>query len=100
MGKLDEDFSTALRKMERQRRIMCFLPGFDCAGCGAPDCQTLSEDIVQGKAQISHCLFMQHQLIKQNLLSQEQAVRIAEKIWGEERFEKNCKKLGAEDENI
>ena len=99
MGKLDEDFSAALKKMERQRRIMCFLPGFDCGGCGAPDCQTLSEDIVQGNAQISHCIFMQHQMIKQNLLSQEQAMRITENIWGEERLEKNCNKIGAEDEN-
>jgi iron only hydrogenase large subunit-like protein len=99
MGKLDEDFSTALKKMERQRRIMCFLPGFDCGGCGAPDCETLSEDIVLGNAQISHCIFMQHQMIKQNVLSQEQAVRVTETIWGKERLEKNCNKLGAEDEN-
>jgi hypothetical protein len=99
MGKLDEDISVALKKMERKRRLMCFLPGFDCAGCGAPDCQTLSEDIVQGNAQISHCIFMQQQMIKQNLLSTEQANRITESIWGEERLEKNCNKLGAEDEN-
>jgi len=99
MGTLDEDLATALKKMERQRRIMCFLPGFDCAGCGAPDCQTLSEDIVQGNAQISHCIFMQHQMIKQNVLSQGQAIRVTESIWGEGRLEKNCNKLGAEDEN-
>lgn len=99
MGKLDEDISIALRKMERKRRLMCFLPGFDCAACGAPDCQTLSEDIVKGEAQISHCIFMQQQMIKQNLLSQSQAFRITENIWGAERLEKNCNKLGAEDEN-
>jgi len=99
IGKLDEDISVALKKMERKRRLMCFLPGFDCAGCGAPDCQTLSEDIVQGNAQISHCIFMQQQMIRQNLLSTEQAKRITENIWGEERLEKNCNKLGAEDEN-
>jgi iron only hydrogenase large subunit-like protein len=99
MGKLDEDISSALKKMERQRRIMCFLPGLDCAGCGAPDCQTLSEDIVLGNAQISNCIFMQQQMIKQNLLSQDQAFRITENIWGKERLEKNCNKLGAEDEN-
>ena len=78
---------------------MCFLPGFDCAGCGAPDCQTLSEDIVQGEAQISHCIFMQQQMINQNLLSHDQAMRINENIWGKDRLEKNCNKLGAEDEN-
>lgn len=97
--KLDEDITVALRKMERKRRLMCFLPGFDCAGCGAPDCQTLSEDIVQGKAQISHCIFMQQQMIKQNLLSQDHAIRVTEDIWGADRLEKNCNKLGAEDEN-
>jgi iron only hydrogenase large subunit-like protein len=99
IGKLDEDLSAALKKMERQRRLMCFLPGFDCAACGAPDCQTLSEDIVKGDAQISHCIFMQQQMIKQNLLSQSHAFRITESIWGAERLEKNCNKLGAEDEN-
>jgi hypothetical protein len=99
MGKLDEDFATALKKMERQRRLMCYLPGFDCAACGAPDCQTLAEDIVQGNAQISHCVFMQHQLMQQNLLSKEQAARATEAIWGAGRLDKDCNKLGAEDEN-
>jgi len=97
--KLDEDVSAAIRKMERKRRLMCFLPGFDCAACGAPDCQTLSEDIVKGDAQLSHCVFMQQQMIRQNLLNHEHAYRITEKIWGSERLEKNCNKLGAEDEN-
>jgi iron only hydrogenase large subunit-like protein len=100
IGKLDEDFTVALKKMERKRRLMCYLPGFDCAGCGAPDCQTLAEDIVQGDAQISHCIFMQQQMTKQNLLSLEHAARITEEIWGKERLEKNCHKAGAEDENI
>ena len=99
IGKLDEDISIALKKMERKRRMMCFLPGFDCGGCGAPDCQTLAEDIVTGTAQISQCIFMQQQMIRQNLLSLTQAVRITENIWGTDRLEKNCKKIGAEDEN-
>jgi iron only hydrogenase large subunit-like protein len=99
MGMLDEDIASALKKMERQRRMMCYLPGFDCAACGAPDCQTLAEDIAKGNAQISHCIFMQQQMTRQNLLSQEQAVRITCNIWGKERLEKNCNKLGAEDEN-
>jgi iron only hydrogenase large subunit-like protein len=97
--KLDEDTSVALKKMERKRRMMCFLPGFDCAGCGAPDCQALAEDIVQGDAQVTHCVFIQQQMIKQNLLDQAHAFRITESIWGYERLEKNCNKIGAEDEN-
>jgi iron only hydrogenase large subunit-like protein len=99
IGKLDEDISKALRKMERKRRLMCFLPGFDCAACGAPDCQTLAEDIVQGRAQVSHCIFMQQMMIEQKKLSQEHAKKITESIWGAERLRKNCNKLGAEDEN-
>ncbi len=97
--KLDEDFQVALKKMERKRRMMCFLPGFDCASCGAPDCQSLAEDIVQGRAQISHCIFMQQQMLNQNLLSQQKAYNITEEIWGKERLDKNCNKIGAEDEN-
>jgi len=99
MEKLDEDISKALRKMERKRRLMCFLPGFDCAACGAPDCQTLSEDIVQGRAQVSHCIFMQQVMMDQKKLTQEHAKKIIDSIWGNERLQKNCNKLGAEDEN-
>lgn len=97
--KLDEDMSVAMKKMARKRRMMCFLPGFDCGACGAPDCQTLAEDIVQGRAQISHCVFLQQQLVNQNLLSHEKAYKITGEIWGNERLEKNCNKIGAEDEN-
>ncbi len=97
--KLDENVSAAMKKMKRKRRLMCFLPGFDCGACGAPDCQTLAEDIVQGRAQISHCIFMQQQMINQKLLSQEKATKITGEIWGAERLEKNCNKTGAEDEN-
>ena len=96
---LDENMSLAMKKMERKRRIMCFLPGFDCGGCGAPDCQTLAEDIVQGRAQISHCVFIRQQMVRQKLLSNEKAYKITESIWGSERLEKNCNKIGAEDEN-
>ena len=99
MGKLDEDIHTALKKMDRKRRLMCFLPGFDCAACGAPDCQTLADDVVRGDAQLSHCIFMQQQMIKQNLLNSGHALRITETIWGKERLNKNCNKIGAEDEN-
>jgi hypothetical protein len=38
-------------------------------------------------------------MIKQKVLSQDQAIRVTEKIWGEGRLEKNCNKSGAEDEN-
>lgn len=97
--KLDENISAAMKKMEKKRHIMCFLPGFDCAACGAPDCQTLAEDIAMGKANITHCVFMQQQMMKKNTLSNEKIFGVTEKIWGQNRLEKNCNKIGAEDEN-
>jgi iron only hydrogenase large subunit-like protein len=98
--KLDENLSAAMKKMERIRRMMCFLPGFDCGACGAPGCETLAEDIVHGRAGISNCIFMQQMMLKKGRMSIEKAFSITEKIWGTERLEKNCNKLGAEDENF
>ena len=100
MEKLDEDTSVALKKMERKRRLMCYLPGFDCAACGAPDCSTLAEDIVQGRARVSHCIFMQLNMQKNKKLSLNHAIKITEEIWGKDRLNKNCNKIGAEDETF
>jgi Na+-translocating ferredoxin:NAD+ oxidoreductase RNF subunit RnfB len=89
----------ALKKMEKVRNLMCFLPGIDCGGCGSPSCQALAEDIVQRRATISNCVFVQMTMRKNNKLSNEHAVRIAEKIWGEGHFEKDCSKKGAKNES-
>ena len=92
--RLDIELGTALKKIERIRELMCFLPGFDCGACGAPDCRALAEDIVQRKANVSDCVFMQHT----NLLDREHAQRIIYKIWGEEALNKDCSKKGAKNE--
>jgi len=99
MERLDNDISKALAKMERKRRLMCYLPAFDCGACGAPTCQALAEDIVQGHAQVSSCIFMQQMMVKTKTLSVEHALAITAKIWGENRLDKDCSKSGAEDEN-
>ena len=99
MEKLDEDLSVALKKMEKKRKLMCYLPGFDCAACGAPDCATLAEDIVQGFATLSHCIFMQINMQRNNKLSLNHVFEISEEIWGKDRLNKNCNKIGAKDEN-
>ncbi len=97
--KLDEDMGKAMKKMERKRRLMCYLPGIDCGACGAPDCHTLAEDIVQGKANISQCVFLLQDMVKRGAVSKEQAGKITSKIWGVNRFNKDCRKRGAKDEN-
>ncbi len=98
MLKLDENREVAFRKVQRIRHLMCFLPGIDCGACGAPNCQSLAEDIVQNKAHLSNCIFIQRSMEKNRKLSNDHAIRIIEKVWGEERLNKNCNKKGAENE--
>ena len=54
---LDEDISIAMKKFEKMEEVLSSLPGLDCGACGAPTCQCLAEDIVQGKAHETECIF-------------------------------------------
>ncbi|MFW6381522.1 MAG: [Fe-Fe] hydrogenase large subunit C-terminal domain-containing protein [Bacillota bacterium] len=65
VGSLDQDISKAMDKLSRVEREMEILPGLDCAACGAPDCRTLAEDIVNGLAQRSDCIFMLRQEVSE-----------------------------------
>ncbi|PWE00869.1 [Fe-Fe] hydrogenase large subunit C-terminal domain-containing protein [Marinilabilia rubra] len=98
MMALDEDMGEAMRKMQQVRHLMCFLPGIDCGACGAPNCQSLAEDIVRRESQLSACVFIQRMMEKHSKLSGEHALKIIEKVWGKNRLDKNCNKKGAEDE--
>lgn len=91
MVKLDEDMAKAMKKMERANRLMCYLPGIDCGVCGAPSCLALAEDIVQGEGAISHCVFLQ-KVMEQTKLDPEHSFKIMKKIWGDNRFMKDCEK--------
>jgi len=57
MMQLDEDISAAMKKFEKMEEVLSSLPGLDCGACGAPTCQCLAEDIVQGKAHETDCIF-------------------------------------------
>ncbi|MDI9606321.1 MAG: [Fe-Fe] hydrogenase large subunit C-terminal domain-containing protein [Bacteroidota bacterium] len=85
---LDEDMGKALLKLQRIDRLMTYLPGFDCGACGAPECRYLAEDIVKGKATISHCVFVQRVMEKNYKLSPEQSFAVIEKVWGKDRLDK------------
>ena len=85
---LDEDMEKALRKMDRIKKLLTYLPGFDCGACGAPSCRSLAEDIVKSKASISHCVFVQRVMEKNYKLSPDQAFTVIEKIWGRNRLNK------------
>lgn len=58
VGKLADDFDLALAKLAQLEEEIKVLPGLDCAACGAPDCETLAEDIVSGRAQRTDCIFV------------------------------------------
>ena len=85
---LDSDMMIAMGKMKKIQRIMRVLPGIDCGACGAPKCKVLAEDIVQGKAKMNQCVFLQKMLTKEELISPQESFDISESTWGKERFEK------------
>lgn len=89
------DMEQALKKMQRVRNMMCHLPGIDCGACGAPNCQSLAEDITRGEANLSNCVFMQRMMEKHRKLSSDHAISIIEKTWGKDRLDKDCRKKGA-----
>jgi len=97
---LDQDMEKAMGKLNKARKLMCDLPGIDCGACGAPTCQALAEDIVQGKSHLSHCLFLQRVMEKNHTLDPEHSYRIIEEVWGKNRLDKDCNKKGAANESI
>lgn len=92
---MDKNPSQSLKMMNKTRRMMCYLPGFDCGACGAPTCKALAEDVAKGNAILSHCVFMQREMEKHHRLSPEHAFNIIETIWGKDRLDKDCNKKGA-----
>lgn len=91
MDKLDEDMSRAMNKMRRVQELMKVLPYVDCGLCGSPTCKALAEDIAQGKAEITQCIYMQKRFEKQGTLSPKDSMEIMKKIWGDEKFEEQPK---------
>lgn len=55
--RLDDDIYRAMYKVEVMERTLQKLPGLDCGSCGSPNCKALAEDIAQGKASETDCVF-------------------------------------------
>ena len=97
---LDKDRSKAIEKLQRINNILCQLPGLDCGGCGAPNCHALAEDMVQGKARMTDCVFLQCKYVKEQKTDPQKAWKNVEKTWGEKRFEADCNKKGGRNEGF
>jgi iron only hydrogenase large subunit-like protein len=93
------DMEKAMTRMQRARNIMCHLPGIDCGACGAPTCQALAEDMANGVAKMSDCIFIQQLWQKDSKVGPEKAFKRMEKKWGEKRFDPDCTKIGAKNES-
>ena len=98
--RLDDDIKKAMEKMSKAQRIICFLPGIDCGACGAPNCQALAEDMVQGRAKMSDCVFLQQRWQNEGKIGVEKAFLNLEKRWGEGRFNADCNKRGRRNEGF
>ncbi|MCE1197566.1 MAG: 4Fe-4S dicluster domain-containing protein [Marinilabiliales bacterium] len=98
--KLDDDITRAMEKVSKAQRIICFLPGIDCGACGAPNCQALAEDMVQGNAKMSDCVFLQQRWQNEHKIESGKAFRNIEKRWGAGRFNADCNKRGRRNEGF
>lgn len=97
---LDANRIKALEKLQKVDRILCQLPGIDCGSCGAPNCHALAEDMVQGKAKMTDCIFLQNRYLNENKISVEKATKNLERTWGKNRFDADCNKKGGRNEGF
>ena len=75
--RLDEDISLAMYKVDIMEKTLARLPGLDCGSCGSPNCKALAEDIVQGNAVETDCVFKLRERVRD--LAQEM-VNLAAKL--------------------
>ena len=76
--RLHADRMEAMRKMAQMQKIHETLCDLDCGSCGAPTCQALAEDIVNGEATADDCIInLRHKLNK--MLGIDDDVRLGER---------------------
>jgi len=63
-SRLDPDPLKAVEKMKLRDEIHASLPGLDCGACGVPHCRALADDVVQGKAEVTDCIFKWREGVK------------------------------------
>ena len=95
-----KDRVKAMEKMDKAQRIVCFLPGIDCGACGAPNCHALAEDMVNNKAKMSDCIFLQQMWVDEGRINAQKAFLNVQKKWGIDRFKADCNKRGRRNEGF
>jgi len=74
---LDKDICKAMDKVDLIEKTLGSLPGLDCGSCGSPNCRALAEDIAQGRASETDCLFRLRERVRD--LAKEM-ISLAEKL--------------------
>ncbi len=74
---LDEDMLKAMDKVELIEKTLENLPGLDCGSCGSPNCRAMAEDIAQGRASETDCVFKLRERVRD--LAKEM-IALAEKL--------------------
>ena len=92
MDKLDDDMAVAMRKMKRSFELNRRLPQVDCRICGFKSCQALTDAVVNGKADIRQCIFVQRILEQTDKMTTSEAIRIGREIWGDKKLDKDSLK--------
>lgn len=82
MDKMDDNLTVAMQKMRKAFEINQNLPQVDCRICGYQSCKALSEAVVNGKADVEQCIFVQRALEHSEKLTLLDTQRINTKIWG------------------
>jgi iron only hydrogenase large subunit-like protein len=62
--RLDENIAKAIEKMRKKDAIYRNLPQINCGCCGAPNCSAFAEDVVQGSAEVTDCIFIYQERVK------------------------------------
>jgi uncharacterized Fe-S cluster-containing protein len=60
----------------------------------------LAEDMVQGKAKMTDCVFLQKGYLKENKITLERALKNLENSWGKDRFVADCNIKGGRNEGF
>ncbi len=92
MDKMDENVSVAMQKMKRAFEINQNLPQVDCHLCGYPSCKSLADAVVTDKADIKQCVFVQRAMEQCDLMTPQEAHKIATKIWGTKKTDPSIAK--------
>jgi Na+-translocating ferredoxin:NAD+ oxidoreductase RNF subunit RnfB len=59
---LAEEPREAIRRLRAIKKMSTRLPMSECGVCGAPDCATFAQDVVQGRANLHSCPFLDKQV--------------------------------------